>query len=182
MFFARHNRKVYFNPRSLHGERQTSALAMGFCSIFQSTLPARGATGPHSTNKNAISFQSTLPARGATSQLRECGNGAQNFNPRSLHGERQKARLWRWAGTIFQSTLPARGATCRACAAEIMDGFQSTLPARGATCVLHCARNKAVFQSTLPARGATLFRFHLLLVGVISIHAPCTGSDLWRKF
>ena len=34
----------YFNPRSPHGERQTSALAMGFCSIFQSTLPARGAT------------------------------------------------------------------------------------------------------------------------------------------
>ena len=101
----------YFNPRSPHGERpRTDAHAPPCESIsihaprtgsdqqggkqhdktrkFQSTLPARGATGPHSTNKNAISFQSTLPARGATGFVTD-DDGT----------------------TTFQSTLPARGAT-----------------------------------------------------------------------
>ena len=58
-------------------------------SVFQSTLPARGATSSGSTRRTSeFSFQSTLPARGAT----------------------------QWQGCIdavieFQSTLPARGAT-----------------------------------------------------------------------
>ena len=56
--------------------------------LFQSTLPARGATGSRQEGNRWRLFQSTLPARGATavsatmSRLRE-----------------------------FQSTLPARGAT-----------------------------------------------------------------------
>ena len=39
----------------------------GLSTIFQSTLPARGATSPYD-NANALGheFQSTLPARGAT--------------------------------------------------------------------------------------------------------------------
>ena len=56
-------------------------------------------------------FQSTLPARGAT---RDDGRRAdpRNFNPRSPHGERPRARVDLEALRQFQSTLPARGATC----------------------------------------------------------------------
>ena len=58
-------------------------------SLFQSTLPARGATfGILRCVADLKSFQSTLPARGATA-------GAGIFQP----------------ARIFQSTLPARGAT-----------------------------------------------------------------------
>ena len=57
----------YFNPRSLHGERPI-CISFPICSaVFQSTLPARGATPPPSTScYYQPVFQSTLPARGAT--------------------------------------------------------------------------------------------------------------------
>ena len=78
-----------FNPRSLHGERrsaticakphcisihapctgsdETSMPAPSYMSAFQSTLPARGATGSFCQSCHVIFvFQSTLPARGAT--------------------------------------------------------------------------------------------------------------------
>ena len=55
---------------------------------FQSTLPARGATGRNVARLGGQTFQSTLPARGAT-------DGIIKANTR----------------TGFQSTLPARGAT-----------------------------------------------------------------------
>ena len=58
-------------------------------------------------------FQSTLPARGATATMHKSSRGAQNFNPRSLHGERLPARGLGYHPAKFQSTLPARGATYR---------------------------------------------------------------------
>ena len=103
-----------FNPRSPHGERRTGRKSLSvsigisihaprtgsdvtfLCvcdksqKIFQSTLPARGATlSTISTGSNGSSFQSTLPARGATYTF----------------------RCWLLRLGIFQSTLPARGAT-----------------------------------------------------------------------
>ena len=56
--------------------------------IFQSTLPARGATLLFIRPMWISEFQSTLPARGATSDLETAISKFQ-----------------------FQSTLPARGAT-----------------------------------------------------------------------
>ena len=56
-------------------------------------------------------FQSTLPARGATVTVKVSGWELPDFNPRSPHGERRRCRRCcakRWR---FQSTLPARGAT-----------------------------------------------------------------------
>ena len=100
-----------FNPRSPHGERQRFGSFPSCLMVFQSTLPARGATFLLRICVICISFQSTLPARGAThgtglqpnrdwisihaprtgsdiSVERE-GRRENNFNPRSPHGERQ---------------------------------------------------------------------------------------------
>ena len=56
-----------FNPRSPHGERQRLRSTSADIGIFQSTLPARGATGyVRRDTRRALAFQSTLPARGAT--------------------------------------------------------------------------------------------------------------------
>ena len=192
-----------FNPRSPHGERQkrNDLVARGL--IFQSTLPARGATvvepiapyvpsdfnprSPHGERrltikrtKKSFKFQSTLPARGATSL----------------------ANLKKGKRFGFQSTLPARGATeilrdftkaedkisihaprtgsdemC--CCYSIRCRFQSTLPARGATSLANLKKGKRFgFQSTLPARGATeILRDFTKAEDKISIHAPRTGSD-----
>ena len=80
---------AYFNPRSPHGERLGNSCPSTLIVLFQSTLPARGATnifqvfepgeeisihaprtGSDCSSVRAsysdLSFQSTLPARGAT--------------------------------------------------------------------------------------------------------------------
>ena len=56
-------------------------------------------------------FQSTLPARGATLCGTECLIKAVNFNPRSPRGERHGLGCLGDSNGEFQSTLPARGAT-----------------------------------------------------------------------
>ena len=81
-----------FNPRSPHGERQVAALSDSLFGLFQSTLPARGATQFSIYFKFRKEFQSTLPARGATTVKATRQSTKLNFNPRSPHGERQIAR------------------------------------------------------------------------------------------
>ena len=78
--------------------------------IFQSTLPAGGATAICHFFLAFPGFQSTLPAGGAT--------GLYTIYPIKM---------------TFQSTLPAGGATCVLCRLPDVLGFQSTLPAGGAT-------------------------------------------------
>ena len=58
--------------------------------VFQSTLPARGATLYTSRFSNPELFQSTLPARGATPVIVEPYQKESHFNPRSPHGERHQ--------------------------------------------------------------------------------------------
>ena len=58
-------------------------------SLFQSTLPSRGATTPAATITFTIGiFQSTLPSRGATRSCQKVPPFPRNFNPRSPRGER----------------------------------------------------------------------------------------------
>ena len=57
--------------------------------IFQSTLPARGATTFTRWGCFWRIFQSTLPARGATFSRSARTCSLRYFNPRSPHGERQ---------------------------------------------------------------------------------------------
>ena len=146
-----------------------------------------------------MTFQSTLPARGATQSPRATVESARHFNPRSPHGERHGGGVLLVSLEIFQSTLPARGATPLLPQPQKTKRFQSTLPARGATGDGIRPAEPKVFQSTLPARGATpRLRRHKTSTsyfnprsphgerrgqrrgrsaGMISIHAPRTGSD-----
>ena len=146
-----------FNPRSPHGERPQIPNEGAKTSAFQSTLPARGATGNGTeTILLASTFQSTLPARGATKRrvprvhhahisihaprtgsdaifanvLKTCNN----FNPRSPHGERRDTYflgcLYAWD---FNPRSPHGERPQRARRSACRMTFQSTLPARGAT-------------------------------------------------
>mgnify|MGYP007067778409 FL=1 len=146
--------------------------------LFQSTLPARGATrfiraridcteisihAPRTgsdgsqtlVNLCANRFQSTLPARGATAAIAGSAADGGNFNPRSPHGERLKPCGTKGACTRFQSTLPARGAT----APYITNGRAFSIsihaPRTGSDMDFQRQLVAAIFQSTLPARGAT---------------------------
>ena len=128
----------------------------------------------------------------------------QNFNPRSPHGERRYNKGYGACSVRFQSTLPARGAT--ALTAERIRGVAISIhaPRTGSDLVLvdmvlyllnfnprspHGERQqlfpkwkqlKQAFQSTLPARGATRHHPRPGRRQGISIHAPRTGSDLFR--
>ena len=124
-----------FNPRSPRGERRTRPSFAILSSVFQSTLPAGGAT-PLCLNCFPVQdvFQSTLPAGGATRQ-QSLKWYAENI---SIHAPRGGSDDGYWhldnAKDRFQSTLPAGGATLF----PLPGGptgwtFQSTLPAGGAT-------------------------------------------------
>ena len=58
-------RRENFNPRSPHGERRNAMKYLHELKEFQSTLPARGATGVGDGRGVGEGFQSTLPARAA---------------------------------------------------------------------------------------------------------------------
>ena len=175
---CRQLRHAHFNPRSPHGERRDfRCAARRGRQEFQSTLPARGATGKHPNSLANLKFQSTLPARGAT--LFRCAKSLQkiHFNPRSPHGERHSSRTTLDPRTDFNPRSPHGERRQRAVRELHVVLFQSTLPARGATPSLPTTRQSKAFQSTLPARGATAGGFLHYMHRQISIHAPRTGSD-----
>ncbi len=102
----------YFNPRSPRGERLFYLHFDAVRVIFQSTLPARGATELRKDIATlADLFQSTLPARGATKgEIKDLSERSI-----SIHAPREGSdvlyRLQSVTDGVFQSTLPARGAT-----------------------------------------------------------------------
>ena len=78
----------YFNPRSPHGERQQETQGWTLASLFQSTLPARGAT----MRKNCYCWNCFIsihaPRTGSDDVEYRAFLAALYFNPRSPHGER----------------------------------------------------------------------------------------------
>ena len=168
-----------FNPRSPHGERRLfSIVFVGISGIsihaprtgsdalillgllvevlFQSTLPARGATNSYGIINNCKRISIHAPRTGSDTARPKKWRAERYFNPRSPHGERRRTATHKRRRERFQSTLPARGATPRG-GDERGGGmaFQSTLPARGATAFSIVFVGISAFQSTLPARGAT---------------------------
>ena len=129
-FFARY---WHFNPRSPHGERLPALRLFQSITVFQSTLPARGATWLCDLLLHVVPFQSTLPARGATFSVSIVAVLVE-----------------------FQSTLPARGATADLCCGFIRHAISIHAPRTGSDSLPQMPMGSSMpFQSTLPARGAT---------------------------
>ena len=147
-----------FNPRSLHGERLRKLRNGSALAKFQSTLPARGATGGARDSSDGRRISIHAPCTGSDPLQATDNRQREHFNPRSLHGERPVTYTTSFRSPTFQSTLPARGATKLLLAQPVREPFQSTLPARGATMGISKNRESVEFQSTLPARGATSAR------------------------
>ena len=105
-------RLAHFNPRSPHGERHIAEIIITVWVLFQSTLPARGATNWDDINKAYSEYISIHAPRTGSDQRQmadvpqlpsisihapRTGSDAaetwqyahtRNFNPRSPHGER----------------------------------------------------------------------------------------------
>ena len=100
---------------------------------FQSTLPAREATGKTATQDAAIII-SIHASRGGSDMASTVVTGRHcDFNPRFPRGKRHLLRPSQHGGKKFQSTLLAREATSVGVIDSDYYGFQSTLPAGEAT-------------------------------------------------
>ena len=81
----------HFNPRSPHGERLRGRDAPTRAVVISIHAPRTGSDGqPRKQMHRACIFQSTLPARGATARCFALSVIQSNFNPRSPHGERRR--------------------------------------------------------------------------------------------
>ena len=83
-----------FNPRSPHGERRRLDVSLRRALEFQSTLPARGATGERAkpmARGRSISIHA--PRTGSDDGEREYKEALEDFNPRSPCGERRHNAL-----------------------------------------------------------------------------------------
>ena len=122
-------------------------------------------------------FQSTLPARGATPDIIFAGA----YNVISIHAPRtgsDRAFLRKSAEIGISIHAPRTGSdVCWITFSTRNCQFQSTLPARGATAAggfLHYMHNHFNPRSL---HGERLVQKRIHRVDMISIHAPCTGSD-----
>ena len=122
-------------------------------------------------------FQSTLPARGATGDTLYLYGRLWHFNPRSPHGERHN---WLRGNALkggFQSTLPARGATWHGICRQRQHGISIHAPRTGSDfLVLFTLTANANFNPRSPHGERHLLPI-ATCVQLISIHAPRTGSD-----
>ena len=104
---------AYFNPRSPHGERPMADAKALMDAVFQSTLPARGATGFHAEEGGNDNISIHAPRTGSDTRWHPAYQTSiisihaprtgsdharcvrkgetQYFNPRSPHGERPAA-------------------------------------------------------------------------------------------
>ena len=120
--------RVDFNPRSPHGERLSRRTSTRKQFLFQSTLPARGATRSTRTmcclSRISIHAPRTgsdgggcVPSAGSQISIHAPRTGSDkalfadavsssNFNPRSPHGERQQEALFHWAEAHFNPRSP----------------------------------------------------------------------------
>ena len=127
--------------------------------IFQSTLPARGATADNTGGGKACLFQSTLPARGATCPACTRRWTPDHFNPRSPHGERPTWCSSKLCTAEISIHAPRTGSDA------VAHGWS-----HGRKISIHAPRTGSDWDA--PGRGVRS--------AVISIHAPRTGSDASR--
>ena len=190
-----------FNPRSPHGERRVEAdkttIAVGISihaprtgsdsasmlrvlgvQTFQSTLPARGATGQGTRPIYSTTISIHAPRTGSDILFNISSAAVKNFNPRSPHGERRHLK-WHRAGEVrFQSTLPARGATLYRNNSNFFRLISIHAPRTGSDRHGRGVAGRAAISIHAPRTGSDKSRRQ----GnpqweTISIHAPRTGSD-----
>ena len=168
---------------------------------FQSTLPARGATGCCSPCRKISSISIHAPRTGSDilrveREFLSCHFNPRsphgerlrrptvlfstsNFNPRSPHGERRGVNVYQSKRQLISIHAPRTGSDDYLCG--LSDNPQDFNPRsphgeRPPGCK-ESASPRCPFQSTLPARGATATKMTMLWISAISIHAPRTGSD-----
>ena len=145
-----------FNPRSPHGERQRWRTYFTLPTGFQPTLPARGATIYHGSNRIARTISTHAPRTG--SDFVGCANNSQRLI--STHAPRtgSDSAVKRWKRFSPISTHAPRTGSDVLVTPEITGTPISTHAPRTGSDKYNerHAIDFTEFQPTLPARGATL--------------------------
>ena len=203
-FAATHSRQ---GDISIHAPRTGSD---SFCrearllDLFQSTLPARGATRHQLPVFLPQTISIHAPRTGSDSLRDTVCALMRNFNPRSPHGERRSTSAISADSGDFNPRSPHGERHDSASAFCSLWHFNPRSPHGERPGTVYQPGYFLEFQSTLPARGATRGRAGLHLVQIdfnprsphgerqgkplsdgnrhgISIHAPRTGSDPQRN-
>ena len=175
--YAMGGKTKYFNPRSPHGERHFSARLTAKHTIFQSTLPARGATCDAGKSILSLAISIHAPRTGSDACILPDSCFRKNFNPRSPHGERRTKTCGTKSPLHFNPRSPHGERLRQAAYAVYLPKFQSTLPARGATRIKPLHRVGVEISIHAPRTGSDAFEKIRSGISGISIHAPRTGSD-----
>ena len=167
-----------FNPRSPRGERLAGVGRVMSPGLFQSTLPAWGATPCRRSSRTTSTNFNPRSPRGERRRSAMSMRGRWNFNPRSPRGERPSALEYLGADLDISIHAPRVGSDepCSSDAISIGD-FNPRSP-RGER--LRRARPFLRILNFNPRspRGERPAQPRLLCRGrQISIHAPRVGSD-----
>ena len=123
---------------------------------FQSTHPARGATGPVDGQRVLLLISIHAPREGCDHDFPLQGWLPGHFNPRTPRGVRLKSSAGVSSCSVFQSTHPARGATSRRHPQSGAIPISIHAPREGCDSPrFRFSSSNRSFQSTHPARGAT---------------------------
>ena len=147
-----------FNPRPPRGGRRRLVNASLGQLLFQSTPPARGATGDvwckyHWDREISIH----APREGGDDR---CRRGLSPAGTISIHAPRE-------GGDRFRRHV-----------LQTVCDFNPRPPRGGRLQTAQLITQPALFQSTPPARGATPVKIHITTCLSISIHAPREGGDV----
>ncbi len=148
----------HFNPRFPRGKRRHGDNV--FCRSVAISIHASREGSDQRKNPSGQQsgrFQSTLPAREATGKQITANYKALDFNPRFPRGKRRRRHHNEHKEPRdFNPRFPRGKRLWPICINELFIRFQSTLPAREATFRIPAVLYSCRFQSTLPAREATL--------------------------
>ena len=174
---------IDFNPRSPHGERQARDSGAIEQDAFQSTLPARGATGVTTTQEMLESISIHAPRTGSDPPFDYNRINAYI----SIHAPRTGSDVNRFCNrpciNAFQSTLPARGATFQQLMEHNWQIYFNPRSPHGERLAqsIYLSAPVHYFNPRSPHGERRHLRRHRWQAVQISIHAPRTGSDLCPK-
>ena len=172
--------------------------------VFQSTLPAGGATADEDALICDMAISIHAPRGGSDVVCTDNRRRSPNFNPRSPRGERLRRTVLMSCCTDFNPRSPRGERRFSGGGKYSADGYFNPRSPRGERQRLFFnPPNAALFQSTLPAGGATISNIYFFCIcnnfnprsprgerlrlfrcssrGQISIHAPRGGSDVIGK-
>ncbi len=167
-----------FNPRAPRGARPGPPRRLDLHSRFQSTRPARGATGRSSGAFQCPDVSIHAPRAGRDRLDGEGATVVPGFNPRAPRGARPLPRFHRVCPGLVSIHAPRAGRDGNgAPSAAACFSFNPRAPRGARPSSPPAGRGTPRFQSTRPARGATMWECTITFKTAVSIHAPRAGRD-----